>query len=124
MKKIFVLCFTVVIALSVFIWRAAAKPSKYGEFVNAENVPVAKLVANPKGYLGKRLSVVGKITEQCKSMGCFFTFRDGENALRVNLEDIAMTAPKHEGRPARVEGQIMPYGQGYQLVATAVEFVK
>ena len=29
---------------------------------------------------------------------------------------------KRDGRPALVEGQLMPYGTGYQLVATAVEF--
>jgi hypothetical protein len=43
--------------------------------------------------------------------------------LRVELSEIAMTAPKRRnGRPARVEGQLMPYDHGYQLVATAVEF--
>ena len=33
-----------------------------------------------------------------------------------------MTAPIREGRLARVEGQMVPYGDGYQFYAGAVEF--
>lgn len=42
--------------------------------------------------------------------------------LRVDLEQIAVNAPKHEGRQARVEGQLVLYGSIFQLLATAVEF--
>jgi hypothetical protein len=55
-------------------------------------------------------------------MGCFFFFLSGKNMLRVDLQEIAMNAPRRNGRPARVEGQIVPYGDGYQFVASAVEF--
>jgi uncharacterized protein YdeI (BOF family) len=123
MRKIILLCLTTVLVAAVLIWRVAAKPSKYGQFVNAPHAAVAALVERPQEFLGKRVSVEGKITEQCKAMGCYFVFRDGERSLRVNLEDVAMTAPMHEGKPARVEGQLLPYGQAYQLVATAVEFL-
>jgi uncharacterized protein YdeI (BOF family) len=122
MKKILLLCAATLVVASVFIWRAVAKPSVYGQFINAPEVTVAALVDHPQQFLGKRVSVEGTITEQCKAMGCFFNFRDGEKSLRVNLEDIAMTAPMHERRPARVEGQLAPYGQAYQLIATAAEF--
>jgi len=46
----------------------------------------------------------------------------GEKTLRVDLEKIAMNAPMREGRPARVEGHMVPYGDGYQLFASAIEF--
>ena len=55
-------------------------------------------------------------------MGCFFFFLSGKDRLRVDIEQIAMTAPRKNGHQARVEGQIVPYGDGYQFVASAVEF--
>ncbi len=55
-------------------------------------------------------------------MGCFFFFHEGDKQLRVDIEQIAMNAPRREGRPARIEGQLVPFGDGYQLSAIAVEF--
>jgi uncharacterized protein YdeI (BOF family) len=124
MKKILILCVVTLAVASVFIWRAVAKPSRYGNFTGAPRADVVALVERPKDFLGKMVSVEGTITEQCKAMGCFFNFRDGSKALRVDLEDIAMTAPMHEGKPAVVEGQLVARGDSYQLYATAVEFKK
>jgi uncharacterized protein YdeI (BOF family) len=122
MKKSLILCVATLIVASVFIWRAVAKPSRFGQFTGAPRADIVALVERPNDFLGKRVSVEGTITEQCKAMGCYFNFKDGQKALRVDLQDIAMTAPMHEGKPARVEGQLMPYGKEYQLYATAVEF--
>jgi hypothetical protein len=55
-------------------------------------------------------------------MGCFFFFDTGKHTLRVDLKEIAMNAPEKEGHRARVEGRLMPYSDGYQLLASAVEF--
>ena len=122
MKKIIILCCATLLVASVLIWRAVAKPSRYGQFTGAPRAEITALVERPKDFLGRTISVEGAITEQCKSMGCYFTFRNGQKALRVDLQDIAMTAPMREGKPALVEGQLMPYGDAYQLFATAVEF--
>jgi hypothetical protein len=122
MKKILLLCAVTLVAASVLIWRAVARPGVYGQFTNAPRVPVAALVESPEKFLGRTVSVEGVITEQCKAMGCFFNFRHGEKSLRVDLQDIAMTAPMHEGKPALVEGRLMPHAHTYQLYATAVEF--
>ena len=122
MKKILILCVVVLIAAGAFIWRVVAKPSLFGHFNGAAQVEVSALVEHPKDYVGRPLSAEGTVTEQCQAMGCYFMLRDARKALRVDLQDIAMTAPMHEGKPVRVEGQLLPYGEGYQLVATAVEF--
>jgi uncharacterized protein YdeI (BOF family) len=124
MKSILILCAATLVVASVFVWRAVAKPSRFGSFTGAPRAEVAALVDRPKDFLGKTVSVEGTITEQCKAMGCFFNFRDGNKALRVDLEDIAMTAPMHEGKPAVVEGQLVSRGDAYQLYASAVEFKK
>jgi uncharacterized protein YdeI (BOF family) len=123
MKKIFVLCALTLVAIGVLVWRATARPSRYGTFVGAPKTEVATVIAEPKAFAGKTLEVEGTITEQCKSMGCFFSFRSGNHTLRVDIQEVAMTAPMREGRRARVEGQLVPYGDGYQLYATAVEFL-
>jgi hypothetical protein len=122
MKTIFLLCALTLAAAGVLIWRTAARPSRFGSFSSASKAPVAALIAHPAEFLGKTVEVEGTISEQCKSMGCFFFFRSGKSALRVDLQEIAMHAPMREGRRARVEGQIVPYDGSYQLYATAVEF--
>src|SRR5689334_5958776 len=123
MKKIFVLCALTLVAIGALVWRATARPSRFGAFTGAPKIDVAAVIAEPKAYSGKTLAVEGVITEQCKTMGCFFFFRSGNQSLRIDLQEVAMTAPMHEGRRARVEGQLVPYGDGFQLWATAVEFL-
>jgi|SRR6516164_5629125 hypothetical protein len=123
MKRIFLLCALTLAAIGVLVWRAAAKPSRFGTFAGAPKADVARLIAEPKAFTGKMLAVEGTITEQCKAMGCFFFLRSGDKTLRVDLQDVAMTAPMHEGGRARVEGQLAPYGDGFQFYASAVEFL-
>ena len=122
MRTIFALCAVILLAGGFFLWRAMQSPSVYGNFFGAPPATVADLIERPKDFLVKAVTVEGKISEQCKTMGCFFFFRAGAKTLRVELQDIAMNAPMREGHDARVEGQILTYGDGYQLVASAVEF--
>jgi hypothetical protein len=121
MKKIFAICGLTLVVAAALIWRVAVKPSRFGTFTGAPKAPVATLIADPKPYLKQNVEIEGVITEQCKSMGCFFFFRSGGNTLRVDLQDVAMTAPMREGHKARVEGRMVPYNDGYQFWASAVE---
>ncbi len=49
-------------------------------------------------------------------------FVDDDVNVCVVYVSVAMTAPRKNGRLARVEGRMEPYGDGYQLFASAVEF--
>jgi hypothetical protein len=123
MKTILTLCGVILVAGSVALYRATRPKLVYGEFLGAPEAKVAELAARPKKHLGKTWAIEGTITKQCTSMGCFFFFLDGEEELRVDLAEIAMHAPKNRnGRRARAEGQMVPYGEGYQFWASAVEF--
>jgi hypothetical protein len=122
MKTILAMCALILASGGYFLWRSTQLPTKYGQFMGAQQVAVADVLSRPNEFLGKTVSMEGRVTEQCKSMGCFFFFPSENGKLRVELKDIAMTAPMREGRPARVEGQIVTYSDGYQLYATAVEF--
>lgn len=123
MKTIFALCGVALVAGGVALYRYSRPQLRYGEFVGAPAARVAELAAAPKKHLGKLWALEGVITKQCTTMGCFFFFVDGDRELRVDLAEIAMNAPKgRNGRPARVEGQLVPYGDGYQFWASGVEF--
>ena len=122
MKTILAICVLTLAIGGGFAWRALQMPSKYGDFSGATRVEVANLVERPKEFVGKLVSVEGTIADQCKTMGCFFFIHSDKDSLRIDLQEIAMNAPMNEGRKARVEGQLVPYGETYQLVATAIEF--
>ncbi len=122
MKTILTLCVSLLALGGFLLWRSMQLPTLSGSFTGAPKAAVIDLIERPKDFLNKTVLIEGQIREQCKAMGCFFFFHEGDKQLRVDLEQIAMYAPMREGRPARVEGQIVPYGDGYQLFATAVEF--
>lgn len=122
MKTIFALCAAALIGGGIWIYRATRMPNKYGTFIGAPKVAAADLIARPKDFAKKMVATEGVVREQCTTMGCYFFFHEGDRTLRVDLQEIAMNAPRKNGRRARVEGQMVPYGDGYQLSASAVEF--
>jgi uncharacterized protein YdeI (BOF family) len=122
MRNILILCALTGLMVTALVWRAVAQPSTFGTFTSAPRADVASLLAKPQDFLDKTVQIEGKITQQCKAMGCFFSFQSGTESLRVDIEDVAMKAPMREGHAARVEGQMAPYNGGYQFSASAVEF--
>src|SRR4051812_48166408 len=112
MKLIFALSAVGLAVGLAAIWQAVRTPDQFGKFTGAPKVEVADLIARPKDFRGKAVTVEGKVTEQCKSMGCFFAIPVGTKSLRVDLQEIAMHAPHREGRTALVEGQLTPYRDG------------
>lgn len=122
MKTILVVCGLSLVIGSGLIWRAVRMPSEFGEFTGQQKVTVADLIDRPKDFLRKTVTIEDTVREQCTTMGCYFFFFSGNKKLRVELQDIAMNAPRRNGRMARVEGQIVPYGDGYQFVASGVKF--
>jgi hypothetical protein len=122
MRTIFIFCGVILLAGAVFAWRAMRMPSEFGSFTGAPKAEITDLVQRPKDFVGKAISVQGLVREQCQSMGCYFFMPASPGKLRVDLQEIAMHAPMREGHRAEVEGQMVPYGDGYQLAATAVRF--
>jgi hypothetical protein len=122
MRTILTICAVTLVLGTVIVWRAVRMPSHYGTFTGAPKAQVARLIDRPKDFLHKTLTIEGTVRQQCTTMGCFFIFLSGKNTLRVELQDIAMNAPRRNGRPARVEGQMVPHNDGYQFLASAVEF--
>ena len=122
MKTILMICALTLIAAGAAVWHATAKPARFGTFTGAQKAEVAEVIGKPAEFLHRTVEINGTVSEQCKSMGCYFFIRAGQQTLRVDLQEIAMHAPMREGHAARVEGQVVPYENGYQFYATAVEF--
>lgn len=123
MKAILALCGLLLLAGAFALYRATRPQLVYGTFTGAPKAEVGDLVLHPKARSGRTLAIEGTIRKQCTTMGCYFFFTAPEGELRVDLAEIAMEAPKdRNGRGARVEGQMVPYGDGWQFWASAVEF--
>lgn len=122
MRTILAICALSLVVGSVLVWRTLRLPTHYGVLTGAPKVEVADLINRPKDFLHKTVALEGEVRNQCTTMGCYFFFFSGKQMLRVELAEIAMNAPRRNGRPARVEGQVVPYGDGYQFLASAVEF--
>ena len=122
MRTILVLCALTLVIGAVLIWHVMSLPNEYGAFTGVPKADVADLIERPQEFLHHTVAIEGIVRKQCTTMGCYFFFLSGEKLLRVDLEEITMVAPRRNGRRARVEGQMVPYGDGYQFVASAVEF--
>lgn len=123
MKVIFAVCGLILLVGSVLFWRWVYQPVTFGEFTNAPKVEIVDVINHPQDYLHKTVALEGEVAKQCTTMGCYFFLIAGTQELRVDLAEIAMNAPKgRDGRHVRVEGRTVPYDQGYQFMASAVEF--
>ena len=123
MKTIFISCGVILIVGGVLLWQAYRMPDVYGEFTGAPKAEILDVIKRPEDFLHKTVALEGEVVKQCETMGCFFFFVVGDKELRVDLAEIAMNAPKdRDGDMARVEGRTVPYNNGYQFMASAVEF--
>jgi hypothetical protein len=121
-KTILILCGLIVVIGGGLLYFKLRLPTHFGTFTDAPKAEVADLIERPKDYLHRTITIEGVVREQCTTMGCYFFFHSGKRKLRVDISEIAMNAPRRNGRRARVEGQIVPYADGYQFWASAVQF--
>lgn len=85
----------------------AGDGTKYGAGVTLDQaVPIAKLMANPADYMGKKVRVDGVITGVCKMRGCWMQVTDDEgNGVRIKVEDGVIVFPATSmGHQASAEG--------------------
>jgi hypothetical protein len=81
--------------------------------------------------LKKPVRIEGIVPKQCPATGCWFYVRDPnapENGggsppeIKVEMGDTVQRIPRHVGKFAMVEGQLIKYGSGYQFIGVAVTF--
>jgi hypothetical protein len=98
------------------------KATTPAEDVNAAKlVKVADILNNPKTYSGKKVIVEGKIVSECGS-GCWFTLKDGNAVIYIDLAPNNMVIPQKKGSFARVNAVVEYVGSDVYLIGSKVEF--
>ncbi|MEI8175937.1 MAG: hypothetical protein WCG78_03620 [Candidatus Omnitrophota bacterium] len=95
--------------LAVLVMVAAAgcgRSVTYGERVPAGTATALKdILAHPKEYAGKAVTVKGSIAQECPT-GCWFNFKEGDAIVYVDLEPSGFAIPQKAGRDVTVAGTV------------------
>ena len=99
--------------------RADAK--SYGAGVTlAETTSVAKILADPDAYVGKKIRIEGRVADVCPMKGCWMELSEGKaegkagSSLRVKVDDGVIVFPvDSKGKLAVAEGTVesLPMGR-------------
>lgn len=111
--------------LVIFAFIAAlsgcARPETYGERITNRSVASVKdILLNPKDYIGKTVTVKGRIMIECET-GCWFNFKEGNSIIYVDLEPSGFAIPQKGGHDATVEGNVVIKEGKTILVGKGVE---
>ncbi len=96
-------------ALLALVPAARAAEETFGAGVTlTEPTPIARLLAEPDAWVGKRVRVEGKVADVCQMKGCWMEVAESAEArIRVKVEDGVIVFPKDAtGRQAVAEGVV------------------
>jgi hypothetical protein len=100
------------LALTMLIGsRAGADDKSLGEGVTlTETTSVAKILADPDAYVGKKVRIEGKVLDVCPRKGCWMELqeqKEGTASLRVKVDDGVIVFPvTSKGQLAVAEGVV------------------
>lgn len=87
---------------------------------------VSDLVKRPADFLGKPVSIHGKLVKQCPACGCWFFLADQADSksptVKIEMGDTTPRLPRRVGQTAHVEGQMIKHGEEYEFIGVAVSF--
>jgi hypothetical protein len=105
MKKTLLFLF---LSLVLLVPAYAADGTSFGEGVTlAETTSVAKILADPDAYVGKKVRIEGKVLDVCPMKGCWLELAEGEGtqSVRFQVEDDVIVFPvTAKGKLAVAEG--------------------
>jgi hypothetical protein len=82
---------------------------------------IAQILQDPKGFDGKIVVVEGKIASECPS-GCWFTLKDGNAVIYIDLNPSNLVIPQRKGSNAKVTAKVITEGSDVYLIGTKVVF--
>lgn len=99
------------VALLVFVaLPAPASETTLGAGVTlTQSTSVAKILADPDAWAGKRVRIEGKVLDVCSMAGCWMEIEEAESRarLRVKVDDGVIVFPASaKGQPAAAEGTV------------------
>jgi len=121
MKKILVLCASVLVVGGAYLGWHFSRPEHYGNpFTWAPLVGIDKL---PGRSGSEDVRVEGRIIRQCPVTGCWFYLDDGKgHQTRVELGNVVPKLPQRIGRRAVVQGRLVSTGEELVFSGSGVEF--
>jgi len=82
---------------------------------------IAEILQDPRGWDGKQVVVEGKIASECPS-GCWFTLKDGNAVIYIDLAPSNLVIPQRKGSYAKVTSKVVAEGSDVYLIGTKVDF--
>lgn len=118
MKKIIL----ILPALFLLAALSGCSAEKYGMGVDKKTplLKVKDVYLGPE-YMGKTVSLEGKISSQCGSNGCWFVLQDDTGQIFINLAPANLTLPPRMGMKAKVTGTVYLVQNELQVFAQGVE---
>ena len=115
-KKAFygIIGFAVFFSLVVMAVQAADKMDMTAQASDNgyEKVAIKDILNKSTDYLGKGVTIEGKITQECPMRGCWITVDDGSGVLLVDLSPNNFTIPLNQiGNTAKVYGNVTLVGK-------------
>ncbi|MCX5678581.1 MAG: hypothetical protein NTY76_05670 [Candidatus Omnitrophica bacterium] len=93
----------------------------YGERIsNRNSIPIKDIVSHPEQYVGKTVTVKGKIALECDT-GCWFNIKDGAAVIYTDIQPYGFAIPQKVGHSAMVEGTVSVEKGKLTLTGKAVE---
>jgi len=87
----------------------------------AKTARIGDILQDPKGFGGKTVVVEGKISSECPS-GCWFTLKDGNAVIYIDLNPSNMVIPQRKGSYAKVTAEVVTEGSDVYLIGKKVDF--
>lgn len=84
-------------------------------------IKIGDILENHKTYDGKTVIVQGKIATECPS-GCWFTLKDGNAVIYIDLAPNNLVIPQKKGADAKVTARVVSEGSDVYLIGSKVEF--
>lgn len=123
MKNIYRIGLSLILLLGLALTNSYAGTEKYGEAISNRKVTAIKdILANPKAYGGKLVTIEGKIANEC-STGCWFyvKVKEGNAVIYVDIGKSGFAIPQYTGRKVLVEGAVVIKESGPMIQGRGVE---
>ena len=96
-----------VVLVFAFLVTTCAAAETYGNKITDRKslTAIGDILADPSAYVGKEVTIEGKISRECPA-GCFFTLTQAgkEASIIVDINPAGFSIPQRGGRTALVQG--------------------
>jgi len=104
MRRLFAVCLTCLLGLSVHAWAEATVYGKPLKGLAPANL--ADVLARPEA--GRIVRLEGTIDKVCRNKGCWLELKQGASAVHVTFEGYSFFVPTTSGgQPVALEGRVL-----------------